>query len=204
MKEYIVSVDQSTQGTKAMLFDAQGDLLCRADKAHRQMVDAIGWVEHDPEELYANTLQVIRDVVEQSGIEKNNIAVLGISNQRETSVAWNKKTGKPLYNAIVWQCARGEAICEQLRKRGCEETVFQKTGIHLSPYFPAAKLAWIFRNVEGSALLAEKGEVAVGTVDSWLIQNAAFQYQQPGVGYRAFRTVWHYAAVYAAGYGFRR
>ena len=169
MAKYVLSVDQSTQGTKALLFDEQGALLCRADKPHRQFVDEHGWVEHDPEEIYSNTLQVAKDVTEKAGIKKNDIAVLGISNQRETSLAWEKKTGKPLYNAIVWQCARGAAICKELEKQGYAETVQEKTGIPLSPYFPAAKLAWIFRNVEGVVEKAKRGEVAVGTIDSWLI-----------------------------------
>lgn len=169
MAKYVLSVDQSTQGTKALLFDEQGALLCRADKPHRQFVDEHGWVEHDPEEIYSNTLQVAKDVTEKAGIKKNDIAVLGISNQRETSLAWEKKTGKPLYNAIVWQCARGAAICKELEKQGYAETVQKKTGIPLSPYFPAAKLAWIFRNVEGVVEKAKRGEVAVGTIDSWLI-----------------------------------
>ena len=169
MAAFVLSVDQSTQGTKALLFNEQGALLCRADKPHRQIVNNLGWVEHDPEEIYRNTLQVVRDVTEKAGIDKNEIAVLGISNQRETSVAWDRKTGKTLYNAIVWQCARGAAICEELEKQGYAEMVQQKTGIRLSPYFPAAKLGWIFRNVEGTAEKASRGDVAVGTIDSWLV-----------------------------------
>ena len=169
MAKYVLSVDQSTQGTKALLFSDRGELLCRADKPHRQITDEHGWVEHDPEEIYANTLQVIRDLVEKAGIQKEELAVLGISNQRETSVCWDRKTGKPVYNAIVWQCARGTAICEELEKAGWGKKVRQKTGIPLSPYFPAAKLAWIFRNVENVSSLARVGEIAVGTVDSWLV-----------------------------------
>ncbi len=166
MARYVLSVDQSTQGTKALLFDEQGRLLCRTDKAHRQITNEKGWVEHDPEEIYANTLQVIKDLTEKAGINKNDLAVMGISNQRETSVCWNRKTGKPAYNAIVWQCARGTAICEELEKAGWGKKVRQKTGIPLSPYFPAAKLAWIFRNVDKTALQARRGELAAGTIDS--------------------------------------
>ncbi|MBQ6347446.1 MAG: glycerol kinase GlpK, partial [Clostridia bacterium] len=168
---YILSIDQSTQGTKALLFDERGTLLCRADRPHRQIVDERGWVEHDPAEILANTLQVARNVVEKAGIDKSEIDALGLSNQRETSVAWDRATGKPVYNAIVWQCARGAAICEGLEKQGYGELVRRTTGIPLSPYFPAAKLAWIMQNVEGVAERAKKGDICVGTVDSWLVYN---------------------------------
>ena len=147
MNRYILSIDQSTQGTKALLFDDSGALVCRADRPHRQIIDEKGWVEHDPEEILRNTVQVAKDVVAKAGIDRAAIAALGLSNQRETSVAWDRATGKPVYNAIVWQCARGAAICDALEKRGFGETVRRKTGIPLSPYFPAAKLSWIMQNV---------------------------------------------------------
>ena len=169
MKKYVLSVDQSTQGTKALLFDDRGTLLCRADQSHRQIIDEHGWVEHDPEEIWRNTLYVVRAVVDKAGIDKNELAVLGISNQRETSVCWNKRTGKPVYNAIVWQCARGAAICDALEKQGYAGAVREKTGIPLSPYFSAAKLAWIFQQVPGVKEQAGRGEIAVGTIDSFLV-----------------------------------
>ena len=169
MGKYILSVDQSTQGTKALLFDDKGSLLCRTDKPHRQIINDKGWVEHDLNEIYANTLQVVKDLVSKAGIDKGEIVALGISNQRETSACWSKKTGEPLYNAIVWQCSRGAAICEGLEKQGYSETVYRKTGIKLSPYFPAAKLAWIFQNVAGVSERAKAGEIAAGTIDSWLV-----------------------------------
>ena len=169
MARYVLSVDQSTQGTKALLFDEQGNLICRTDKPHRQITNERGWVEHDPEEIYANTLQVIRDLTEKAGIDKSELAVMGISNQRETSVCWSRRTGKPVCNAIVWQCARGAGICEELEKAGWGKKIRKKTGLPLSPYFPAAKLAWIFRNVDDTARLARRGELAVGTIDSWLV-----------------------------------
>ena len=162
MGKYILSIDQSTQGTK-------GSLLCRTDKPHRQIINDRGWVEHDLNEIYGNTLQVVKDLVAKSGIDKNEISALGISNQRETSACWSRKTGEPLYNAIVWQCSRGAAICEELERQGYAETVYRKTGIKLSPYFPAAKLAWIFRNVAGVSERSKAGEIAVGTIDSWLV-----------------------------------
>ena len=169
MNQYVLSVDQSTQGTKAMVFDLSGSILARADLPHRQIVNEKGWVEHDPEEIWRNTLQVIRNVVDKAGIRSEELAVMGISNQRETSVCWNRNTGKPVYNAIVWQCARGAEICAELESQGLAETVKRKTGLPLSPYFPAAKLAWIFRHVDGVREAAARGEICVGTVDSWLV-----------------------------------
>ena len=171
MNQYILSIDQSTQGTKALLFDGRGALICRADRPHRQIVDERGWVEHDPEEILRNTVQVAKDVVEKAGIDKARIAALGLSNQRETSVAWDRATGRPVYNAIVWQCARGAIVSDALERHGYNELVRKTTGIPLSPYFPSAKLAWIMRNVEGVAERARRGEICVGTIDSWLIYN---------------------------------
>ena len=169
MSKYVLSIDQSTQGTKALLFDEQGAMICRTDRPHRQIINEKGWVEHDPDEIYANTVQVVKDLVAKAGIDKSELVTLGISNQRETSVCWDKGTGRPVYNAIVWQCARGAAICEALEKRGVAKMVRAKTGMQLSPYFPAAKLAWIFQNVEGVTDRAKRGEIAVGTIDSWLV-----------------------------------
>ena len=169
MKKYVISIDQSTQGTKALLFEENGALVCRTDLPHRQIIDDNGWVEHDLEEIYANTIQVVKNLVEKAGIDKAQLRVLGISNQRETAACWNKKTGRPVYNAIVWQCARGAAITEEIAAAGKAGMVREKTGLQLSPYFSAAKLAWIFRNVAGAAEAAKAGEIAVGTIDSWLV-----------------------------------
>ncbi|MDO4867169.1 MAG: glycerol kinase GlpK [Clostridia bacterium] len=177
MSKYILSIDQSTQGTKALLFDDRGALLCRADLPHRQIINEKGWVEHDPEEILRNTVQVVRDVVAKAGIDKADIAALGISNQRETSVAWDRATGKPVYNAIVWQCARGAEISEEIEAQGHDESIRQKTGLKLSPYFPAAKLAWIMRNVPGVAERAKRGEICVGTIDSWLVYNLSMDHR---------------------------
>ncbi|MBQ8072977.1 MAG: glycerol kinase GlpK [Clostridia bacterium] len=185
MKQYLLSIDQSTQGTKALILDPAGAILARADLPHRQIVNDQGWVEHDPEEIWRNTLQVIRLAAEKAGIAKEDIAVLGISNQRETSVCWDRATGKPVCNAIVWQCARAAALCAEIESSGAEalaaagvpdaaalgvsEVVRRRTGIPLSPYFPAAKLAWIFRQVPGVREKAARGEICVGTIDSWLV-----------------------------------
>ena len=177
MSKYILAIDQSTQGTKALLFDEVGALKCRADIPHRQIINEKGWVEHETEEIMRNTIQVAKDVVDKAGIDKREIAALGISNQRETSVAWDRVTGKPVYNAIVWQCARGAAICEGLEAQGYADVVRRTTGINLSPYFPAAKLAWIMQNVPGVAERAREGGICVGTIDSWLVYNLSLDHR---------------------------
>jgi glycerol kinase len=166
---YIIGIDQSTQGTKALLFDGAGKIVLRVDKPHRQIVNSQGWVEHDPEEIYANTLALLRQLVQQSGVKVAEIAALGISNQRETALAWNRDTGKPVYNAIVWQCARGAAICARLEKQGVAPLVRAHTGLQLSPYFSAAKLAWILENVPGTKALMAQGKLCLGTMDSFLV-----------------------------------
>lgn len=169
-KKYMLGVDQSTQGTKALLFDAEGDLICRTDMPHEQIINEKGWVEHNPIEIYNNTIAVIKAVVEKAGINKEEIAGLGISNQRETSVVWNKTTGEPVYNAIVWQCARGEAICQRIAQtEGSAKMVQEHTGLQLSPYFSAAKIAWVLENVEGAKALADAHDICHGTIDSWLV-----------------------------------
>lgn len=169
MSRYVLGIDQSTQGTKALLFDEEGTLICRTDLPHKQYINEKGWVEHDPEEIYANTLAVVKNLVEKAGIDKNDLAVLGISNQRETAMVWNHTTGKPVYNAVVWQCARGAQICEEIEKAGDADMIRSHTGLQLSPYFSAAKIAWVLKNVERVQELADKGELCCGTIDSWLI-----------------------------------
>lgn len=164
-----MGIDQSTQGTKALLFDEEGTLVCRSDVPHRQYIDERGWVEHDPEEIYANTISVIKILVEKAGIDKNEIVTLGISNQRETALVWDRATGKPVYNAVVWQCARGAQICDEIEGAGHGERIRSRTGLQLSPYFSAAKIAWVLRNVEGAQEKADRGELCCGTIDSWLV-----------------------------------
>ena len=131
--KYVISIDQSTQGTKALLFDEGGALILRTDLPHAQIVNEKGWVSHDGEEIYRNTIQVIKNLVAESGINKSDVAGLAISNQRETSLLWDRTTGQPLAHAIVWQCARGAEICERehIRSHGAE--IFAKTGLKLSP-----------------------------------------------------------------------
>ena len=169
MSRYVLGIDQSTQGTKALLFDEEGTLISRTDLPHKQYINEKGWVEHNPEEIYANTLAVVKNLVEKAGINKNDLAVLGISNQRETAMVWNRTTGKPVYNAVVWQCARGAQICEEIEKVGDADMIRFHTGLQLSPYFSAAKIAWVLKNVGGVQELADKGELCCGTIDSWLV-----------------------------------
>ncbi|MDR3121105.1 MAG: glycerol kinase GlpK [Clostridiales bacterium] len=169
MRRYVLGLDQSTQGTKAMLFDEGGAMLGRFDKPHAQMINDKGWVEHDPEEIYQNTLAAVKGLVERLGADKNGIAAVGISNQRETALAWDKTTGKPVYNAIVWQCARGAEICGGLEQKGHAAAIRCATGLRLSPYFSAAKIAWILQNVKQTREMADGGRLCAGTVDSWLV-----------------------------------
>ena len=168
MSRCILAVDQSTQGTKGLLFDENGVLLARADRAHRQIVNDQGWVEHDPAEILGNTLAVCGGVLIKAGVDGADVAAIGISNQRETSMMWDKASGRPIYNAIVWQCARAAEICERPEIAGEAEEIRTKTGINLSPYFPAAKFRWLMENVPEAKTLAAQGKLACGTIDSWL------------------------------------
>lgn len=168
-EKYILGIDQSTQGTKALLFDEDGQLIGRTDLPHKQIVNEHGWVEHNPIEIYQNCIQTVIDLVKKSGIDKNKIIGIGISNQRETALIWDRKTGEPVYHAIVWQCARGEEICNQIDKAGFGQMIKERTGLQLSPYFSAAKIAWILQNVENIKEKSDKGELCCGTIDSWLV-----------------------------------
>lgn len=169
MKKYILGIDQSTQGTKGIVFDGAGAILARTDLAHDQLIDERGWVEHNPDQIMANVIEVVKNVVAKAGIDKEEIAALGISNQRETAVCWDRETGRPLYNAIVWQCARGEAICNEIAAKGYADMVKDHSGIPLSPYYSAAKLAWVLQNVPEAQEAAKKGTLCVGTMDSYLV-----------------------------------
>lgn len=165
--KYILAIDQSTQGTKGLIFDEQGVLVGRADLPHRQIINELGWVSHDPMEIRANTLAVCRAVVEKTGIDRNNILAMGISNQRETTVAWNRETGESVCDAIVWQCARATELCE--KRSHLADMIRRRTGMNLSPYFPAAKMGWILENVPEAKTLVEAKKLAFGTIDSWLV-----------------------------------
>ena len=170
-EQYIIAIDQSTQGTKCILFDSKGQLVARTDASHKQHINDKGWVEHDPEEIAKNLKIIAQAVLDKAKIDANNILAAAITNQRETCMAWDKATGKPVYNAIVWQCARAEAICEAIRQTGCGEKIQQKTGLPLSPYFSASKLKWIMDNVPAARELAAKDQLCCGTMDSWVVYN---------------------------------
>ena len=168
-EKYIISIDQSTQGTKALLLDAKANILRREDICHRQIVSDEGWVSHDAKEIYENTIAVVRRLVEQSQIAPENVCGVGISNQRETCLAWNKMTGQPIADAIVWQCSRAKDICARLEEQGIGEMIEDRTGLKLSPYFPASKLSWLLEYVEGAKELAQSGQLCMGTMDAWLV-----------------------------------
>ena len=166
-EKYIISIDQSTQGTKALLFDEGGSLIKRTDKPHEQIINEKGWVSHNPVEIYENVIDVVARLTKD--IDGSRIIGVGISNQRETSLAWDRITGEPLADAIVWQCARVADICERVERQGKAEDIRRKTGMNLSPYFPASKIAWLLENVEGAREKADRGEICHGTIDSWLV-----------------------------------
>lgn len=169
MLKYVMGIDQSTQGTKVILFDSEGKIAFQSAKAHKQFINDKGWVEHDPEEIWRNVKTLVKQITEENNVSAGDIVAIGISNQRETSLAWNKSTGESIYPAIVWQCARGAGICDELEGRGLKTLIKENTGLPLSPYFSAAKLAWIMRNVPEAVKLAGEKNLCMGTVDSWLI-----------------------------------
>ena len=166
-KNFIGAIDQGTTSTRFIIFDKQGNIVSSAQLEHQQIYPQAGWVEHDAEEIWKNTQKVIKMALENGNIEKGQIAAIGITNQRETTVIWNKKTGKPYANAIVWQDTRTDGICRQF-----ETDVFRaKTGLPMSTYFSATKIKWMMDNTEGLKKAAKNGEVLFGTIDTWLIWN---------------------------------
>ena len=169
MKNYILSLDEGTTGTRAIIFDRKGKTVAKAHKEFTQRYPAAGWVEHDAREIYASQYAIMTEAVISSGISPSEIAAIGITNQRETTVVWNKKTGQPVYNAIVWQCRRTLDFCEKLKADGYENFIREKTGLPIDAYFSASKIRWILDNVEGAREAAERGELLFGTMDTWLI-----------------------------------
>jgi glycerol kinase len=169
MSQYILSIDQGTTSSRAMLFDENGRAAFTAQREFTQHFPKDGWVEHNPEEIWVTTLSVVRAALEQANLEQHGIAAIGITNQRETTVVWDRFSGEPIYNAIVWQDRRTADFCEVLRQQGHEAEVTAKTGLLLDPYFSGTKINWILDNVAGARARAEKGELAFGTIDSFLI-----------------------------------
>lgn len=168
-QEYIISIDQSTQGTKALLFDCEGKLLFREDLPHKQLVNEQGWVSHDLWEIRDNTIRAAKLLMEKASVSPGLIAAVGISNQRETTAMWDRKTGEPLEHAVVWQCGRAAGIVRDIAKKGFGSIIREKTGIPLSAYFPAAKMAWLLQKNAEIRERAESGEICLGTIDSWLL-----------------------------------
>lgn len=169
MGSYIISIDQSTAATKAVLFNEKCEFVFRETIPHKQYYPQAGWVEHDAEEIYNNTLNAVKKVVESGSMSADATCSLAITNQRETCVVWNKETGKPIYNAVVWQCQRGVDICNNLVKKGYTDLIKKKSGLIIDPYFSASGIQWILDNVEGARSLAEEGKLLAGTIDAWLL-----------------------------------
>ncbi|MET4756693.1 glycerol kinase [Endozoicomonas sp. NE40] len=167
-KKYVVSLDQGTTSSRAIIFNHDGDIVGTSQREFTQYYPQPGWVEHDPMEIWATQSSVLTEVLAKTGIRSDEVAALGITNQRETTVVWDKNTGRPVYNAIVWQCRRTTDICEQLKRDGLESHIRETTGLVLDAYFSGTKIKWILDNVEGARESAEKGDLLFGTIDTWL------------------------------------
>ncbi len=167
--KFILAIDQGTTSTRAVIYNHNAEIVGKSQQKFTQYYPRSGWVEHDPEEIWDSTINVIRASIRKAKLSIENICALGITNQRETTVIWNKRTGKPVYNAIVWQCRRTANICEELKKRGLEAKFQEKTGLLIDPYFSGTKIKWILDNIEKAREKAEKGDLLFGTIDSWLI-----------------------------------
>ena len=170
-KKYVLALDQGTTSSRAILFDKSGKGVGVAQKEFTQIYPKAGWVEHDPMEIWGTQSGVAREVLETMGVRPDEVAAIGITNQRETTIVWEKATGKPVYNAIVWQCRRTAAICDELKARGLEQYIRDNTGLVVDAYFSGTKVKWILDNVEGARDRAKKGELLFGNVDTWLIWN---------------------------------
>jgi glycerol kinase len=170
-KKYVLALDQGTTSSKAFLFDTRGQIVGRASRDFRQLYPKPGWVEHDPQEIWSSQLGAAREAVGSAGIHADEIAAIGVTNQRETTILWDRTTGKPVYNAIVWQCRRTAERCQKLKSDGLDAHIKECTGLVTDAYFSGTKVAWILDHVAGIRSRAEKGEILFGTVDSWLIYN---------------------------------
>lgn len=169
MSEFILALDQGTTSSRAMLFTHDGNVKAMAQKSFRQIFPSPGWVEHDPKDIWTSQASVAAEVIADAGIDSNQIAAIGITNQRETTILWDRKSGRPLMNAIVWQDRRTTEICQTMKSDGLEPLIQKKTGLLLDPYFSASKIRWMLNQIPGAAERAKRGDIAFGTVDSWLI-----------------------------------
>jgi glycerol kinase len=170
-KSYILVIDQGTTGSASLLFDNSGQIVSSADREIRQIYPQPGWVEHDPVEIFQTSLAVAKEALQQAGVTISQVKGLGITNQRETTVVWERSTGKPVTNAVVWQCRRTAPICEELKQQGMAEPIRDKTGLLIDAYFSGTKLRWILDNVPYGQRRAEQGDLLFGTIDSWLVWN---------------------------------
>ena len=171
MESYIMALDQGTTSSRCILFDKKGKICSVAQREFTQIFPNPGWVEHDPMEIWSSQIGVAAEAMSKIGASAGDIAAIGITNQRETTIVWERATGKPVYNAIVWQCRRTSDMVDELKKDGFDQVIHTRTGLIPDAYFSATKLAWILNHVEGARERAKKGELLFGTVDSWLIWN---------------------------------
>jgi glycerol kinase len=171
MEKYILAFDQGTTSSRAIVFNHKGLPVTTVQKEFTQHFPSPGWVEHDPVEIWSTQSAVALEAITRAGLQSSDIAAIGITNQRETTVLWNRKTGRPVYNAIVWQDRRTSDFCDQLKEQGHDRMIREKTGLIIDAYFSATKVKWILDNVSGARSLADKGELAFGTIDSWLVWN---------------------------------
>ena len=171
MSQHVIALDQGTTSSRAIIFDVNGKVVSLSQHPFAQIYPQPGWVEHDPMTILYTQLESLSEAFRTSGLSAADIAAVGITNQRETTIVWEKETGRPVYNAIVWQCRRTAPLCEELRADGWEEKIREKTGLLIDAYFSGTKLRWILDNVPGARERAERGELLFGTVDTWLIWN---------------------------------
>ena len=171
MKKYLLALDQGTTSSRCIIFTLSGDIVSVAQKEFKQIFPREGWVEHDPCDIFNTQLEVAQEALRKASIPVSSIIGIGITNQRETTIVWDRKTGEPIYNAIVWQCRRTSEYCDELKASGLADKIRLKTGLLIDSYFSATKLKWILDNVEGARARAERGELMFGTVDTWLIYN---------------------------------
>ena len=169
MKKYIISLDQGTTSSRAIIFDREQNIIDISQKEFTQIYPKEGWVEHDPLEIWATQYGVLQEVIAKANISQDEVAAIGITNQRETTIVWDKNTGVPIYNAIVWQCRRTAEICDSLKAKRLEGYIKENTGLVVDAYFSGTKIKWILDNVEGAREKAERGELLFGTVDTWLV-----------------------------------
>lgn len=171
MGPYVIALDQGTTSCRAIVFDKQGNMIGKEGREFRQIYPQPGWIEQNPEEIWQCQLNVLKQVLKNNGIRVQDIAAIGITNQRETVVMWDRHTGKPVYNAIVWQCRRTASLCEEIKQKGLTSIIKEKTGLVIDAYFSATKISWILRQIQGARNMAEAGDLLVGTIDAWLVWN---------------------------------